>query len=628
MTSYGYNIAGQRTNSTDARGIVTTHTLDALGRVTATTYPTPYKHEDMSFVYDQLGPGCPAAVGENFPQGRLTKFTDESGYTCLYYDRRGNVSRRYQVTNGVPYEMQYAHNFANQLTQLIYPNGLTVNYSRDGLGRIQAITASGGGMPGTPSVLNSVAYAPFDGPSAVQFGNGQTLSYTRDANQRISGVQSPALNLEFRFDWQGNIVEEGPPVVNPNNAFSYDPMYRLTEHRSQGNVVESYAYDKIGNRLTKDRAGPQTYAYDYTNHGHRVQSVAGQSRGYDANGNTTLQFASQYLGQVTGQYNARNRLIGHSVVQSSFGERSIATYNAIGERVLLQHVVVAEPAIRFVYGGTPHLLFEDNEGTGTSSAYIYLNQTPVAMVRGGAMYYIHTDHLGTPRAVTNSAGTLVWRWKFGASNGLSNAFGENLPDALGDQQPLDFRLRFPGQYADPFGVTWYNYFRDYEPGTGRYVESDPIGLKAGVNTFSYSAQNPVIRFDLDGQWSRVREEDWAEQDYSVCSYYAKVAKKDGCKYHKEAERICRGRHQGVNIMSDTCGLQNTRNLNCIRSCLARRDDEARKDPDCQKKSECSGGVCTRLSCIHQYHNDCFVECGSSKGCYGGNYWDGFPNDGD
>jgi uncharacterized protein RhaS with RHS repeats len=44
----------------------------------------------------------------------------------------------------------------------------------------------------------------------------------------------------------------------------------------------------------------------------------------------------------------------------------------------------------------------------------------------------------------------------------------------------------------------YNYFRDYDPAIGRYVESDPIGLKAGLNTFNYADQNALSRLDAMG----------------------------------------------------------------------------------------------------------------------------------
>jgi len=70
---------------------------------------------------------------------------------------------------------------------------------------------------------------------------------------------------------------------------------------------------------------------------------------------------------------------------------------------------------------------------------------------------------------------------------------------------FDFPLRFPGQYFDRETNLAYNYFRDYDPSTGRYIQSDPIGLRAGLNTYGYGAQDPVRRIDplgllVSGRW--------------------------------------------------------------------------------------------------------------------------------
>ena len=108
--------------------------------------------------------------------------------------------------------------------------------------------------------------------------------------------------------------------------------------------------------------------------------------------------------------------------------------------------------------------------------------------------YLHPDHLGTVRAITDTSQTVIWRWD-------STPFGDTLPneDPDGDGQALRFNLRFPGQYFDTETGLHYNYFRDYDPATGRYVQSDPIGLDGGLNTYGYALQNPLMFTDPTGQ---------------------------------------------------------------------------------------------------------------------------------
>jgi RHS repeat-associated protein len=71
-------------------------------------------------------------------------------------------------------------------------------------------------------------------------------------------------------------------------------------------------------------------------------------------------------------------------------------------------------------------------------------------------------------------------------------------DPDGDGQLFVYNLRLPGQYYDQETALNYNYFRDYDPQVGRYLEPDPIGLKAGVNTYIYVNDSPVFFVDPDG----------------------------------------------------------------------------------------------------------------------------------
>jgi RHS repeat-associated protein len=126
----------------------------------------------------------------------------------------------------------------------------------------------------------------------------------------------------------------------------------------------------------------------------------------------------------------------------------------------------------------------------------------VGVVSGGQVYYIEPDHLGTPRAVIDPAREVaVWTWPL-----TGEAFGNSAPneDPDGDATAFVLDLRFPGQRYDAVSGLDYNYFRDYEPMTGRYLESDPIGLIASTSTFQYVDGAPLSDTDSVGLGKEAR----------------------------------------------------------------------------------------------------------------------------
>ncbi len=106
----------------------------------------------------------------------------------------------------------------------------------------------------------------------------------------------------------------------------------------------------------------------------------------------------------------------------------------------------------------------------------------------------------------------MWRWDQG------EPFGNDVPnDNPSGAGAFDFPLRFPGQYFDQETNLAYNYFRDYDPSLGRYVESDPIGLEGGsLSTYVYVQSNPLNNVDpsgltsCDGKWRLLR---WSFADH-------------------------------------------------------------------------------------------------------------------
>ena len=132
----------------------------------------------------------------------------------------------------------------------------------------------------------------------------------------------------------------------------------------------------------------------------------------------------------------------------------------------------------------------DNDGASTTSAPVMVTvSAPVAQ-----LYFIHPDHLNTPRLVADSNQNTVWKWD------NQEPFGNDTPnnDPGSTNNPFSFNLRFPGQYSDTESNLAYNVARDYDAGTGRYIQSDPTGLTDGPSTYSYVWSDPISGVDPSG----------------------------------------------------------------------------------------------------------------------------------
>jgi RHS repeat-associated protein len=113
---------------------------------------------------------------------------------------------------------------------------------------------------------------------------------------------------------------------------------------------------------------------------------------------------------------------------------------------------------------------------------------PLFMKIGNSYYFYHNDHLGTPQKMTAVNGSVVWTAKY-------TSFGEA---DIEDGSILENHLRFAGQYYDGETGLHYNYHRYYKISIGKYLTSDPIGLKGGINTYGYVINNPINLVDPKG----------------------------------------------------------------------------------------------------------------------------------
>jgi RHS repeat-associated protein len=116
--------------------------------------------------------------------------------------------------------------------------------------------------------------------------------------------------------------------------------------------------------------------------------------------------------------------------------------------------------------------------------------TPSFLIaKEGVIHYFHNDHLGTPQVLTDRNQKVVWQADY-RPFGKADILIANVENPFG----------FPGQYYDQETELHYNWFRHYNPNTGRYITPDPIGLKGGMNPYLYVGNDPVNIRDPRGLW--------------------------------------------------------------------------------------------------------------------------------
>ncbi len=456
-----YDLAGNIESYTDARMFTTQFAdYDALNRITRIDHPSGI---DTVFVWDTDQPGY------------LHQVTDDSGTTTFERNEAGEITKTTVQVSGVTFgwisdTMVYRAEFdvGGRFRKRALPGGTTLHYGYDPAGRVNEITADHSSWSSTKGVATNITYLPYGPLNFVELGAGQNRILDYDSNYRLEQIVSgSSTQRSYTYDQNSNIARIYYGTTGGYTQHYYDSMDRLT-YVSGPAEYGTYRYDDNGNRIAKNNYTSDNYSY-YTGT-NRLGYYTGGFRSYDANGNTTS--ANGY----TLNYDARNRL---SNVVSSGTTMMSYNYNVFGERVR-KHSSSFEQL--FFYGYGARLLHE--RGSQGTVDYIYLNGEPIALVRNGTLRVIHTDHLGRPLSVKNESGSFaVWQ-----SDG-------NAWESVENFAYIEVNLRFPGQYWDSETGFYYNYNRYYDPDTGRYLSTDPIGLAGGTNRYLYANANPRGNID-------------------------------------------------------------------------------------------------------------------------------------
>ncbi|SET02165.1 RHS repeat-associated core domain-containing protein [Variovorax sp. OV084] len=541
-----YDNLGLPSQITDALGQATTITRDALGRPTGLVFADG---KTTTLRYDLTANS----------KGYLSEIVDRSGTTEYTRDTFGRVTLKKQtLANGSVQQVSYAYNPNGTLASIGYPNGGGVlTHTYDSTGRLTGLSLNGSplvsgiawnplGQPtawswafASPSIAASRTYDTAGRLTTTEFG-----SYAYDAAGRIT-------SLTQNLNQPGDTDPTHSTIANANVTWSvgYSAVGRIVSFNATGNTA-GFGYDANGNRSSSTRAidgtsTSRTYTVGTTSNQLTgfSQTINGASStsvtyGYNANGDLLTDGLRSYT------YDAEGRLAAATTGATDVSPTTRYAHNALGQRVFKTEPLYppsqgdeADPGFMqsliafftklwspsttqaeqlgyaYVYDEQGTLLAEVGSG-GTASAgqaqYIYLptgnGPMPIAAVIDGSTYAVHSDHLNTPRKLTNADGQAVWQWGY-------SAFGEDRPTLAKNRfanlettpnpgttstSEVKFNLRYPGQYADEESGLFYNYFRSYDARTGRYSQSDPIGLDGGWSRFGYVDGSPLDDSDALG----------------------------------------------------------------------------------------------------------------------------------
>lgn len=466
---YEFDAADRQTAQTDGKGQRTTFTYDALDRkLSKTTQAGTSSAVTVTWTYDQARSGY-------YNVGALTTLSDPTGSKSIDLDVMGHEVRIIRTIDGRSYTFQHGFDAGDRLLWTTYPDGSTLGTPSspqlyDGAGRIKSI----------PGYVTKAVYNAGGKLTGLTTNNGVVTTRTYSAQRGwltgISAVKGTTTiqNLAYTRNNKGLITKVTSPFAYEGWTYAYDELDRLitATNTSSATYNQTLTYDAIGNITTNSRLG----TYTYGTRPHAATAAGTYAYTYDAGGlMTSVKQSGTLLRTMT--WNGDNRLA--TVVGTDANLEF--SYDADGNRI----EQVEDGIVR-------HYLGDDYEVEvgGASLRYIAIAGSLVARYDGITTTYVHTDHLGSIQAETNTSGAEV-------HSKVYRPYGEIIEES----GTLAYEPRgFSGQRHDVSGLV-YMHARYYDPILARFISPDVLidgEDTVGLNRYAYCHNDPINHTDLEG----------------------------------------------------------------------------------------------------------------------------------
>jgi len=545
VISYTRNHAGQLLTSTDAEGHKEQYAYDAEGRLVrkndADGFETLYSYNALGLTERvRFGDGTENTYRYDALR-RLAEFTDVTGITRLENDALGRVL---QVVSLDGRNTSYEWGEAGERRALVYPDGRRAEYRYDTLYRLTGLEEV---LPdGTRRQTASYEYDIFGRLTEKKTENGvrTRFGYRPDGlMEELTSMDGNGKLLDsFRYvyDAAGNKVgEERNRGTEESFRYIYDPIGRLTQVERNNELLRSYGFDALGNRISmEDRKDGIHTGYLYSKGGQLLKELR-ETAEADAAGKTELVYAYDSRGNLTeirenGQlkrsflYGASGRIAraqryGSSGSPASGNSAPIPSvseyiYNGLGMRTARRNFAGAEQTeeISYLLDMTRpyHNVLSIRERSGRETLYLNdgLASEAISRETGRREYYI-SDEYGSPVRYTDENGNTTGLYgydEYGTRTDLLSGISENLrgytsvntyAEAYADGICRPFT--FTGYMEDEVSGLYFAQAREYDPASGRFAGKDWVKGFADqpytLNEYGYCWNSPLMFVDLNGE---------------------------------------------------------------------------------------------------------------------------------